>query len=101
MKGYPKFLSTKADYEYVRNNFPKEAWAKDFQDLLDTQYEWMYVKDLADGEIGLSDDTHKIEIDSEQFGGDGTRRQYEYVYNPNCKLVQLGYTEDEVKEFLL
>lgn len=100
MKGYPKFLSTKADYEYVRSNFPKEAWAKDFQALLDTQYEWMYVKDLEDGEIGMSDDTHKIEIDSEQLGGDGTRRQYEYAYNPHCKLVQIGYTADEVKRFL-
>lgn len=31
MVGYPKSLKTKEDYEYVRNNFPKEMWKKIFR----------------------------------------------------------------------
>ena len=31
MRGYPKYLSTKADYEYVREHFSKEQWQADFQ----------------------------------------------------------------------
>lgn len=100
MRGYPKFLSTKSDYEYVRQHFPKEQWQSDFQALLDTRYDWFFVKELAKGEIGISDDTHKVEIDS-GFNGEETKNyQYELRYNPNCKLVQIGYTEEEIKAYL-
>ena len=46
MVGYPKSLKTKEDYEYVRNNFPKEMWKKDFQALLDSSYDWFFVEKL-------------------------------------------------------
>lgn len=98
MRNYPKVLQTKEDYEYVRQNFPKEEWQADFQALLDGQKAWFFVKELADGEIGMSDTTHKIEINN---GMDGNKRyQFELRYNPDCKLAQLGYNEDQVKEYL-
>ena len=37
MKGYPKNLNTKFDYLYVKENFKRELWEKDFQNLLDTR----------------------------------------------------------------
>lgn len=55
MRNYPKVLQTKEDYEYVRTNFPKEKWMGDFQSLLDTQYEWFLIKELASDEAEISD----------------------------------------------
>lgn len=102
MLGYPKTLKTKADYEYVRNNFPKEQWRAAFQNLLDTQNEWFFVKELAQGEAGQSDDTHKIVISPSFENEDGAAHNYQYElrYNPNCMLARVGYTVEEVEAIL-
>ena len=47
MKGYPKNLNTKFDYLYVKENFKKDLWEKDFQNLLDTRMDWFFVKNLT------------------------------------------------------
>lgn len=96
MKGYPAILNTRQDYEYVRLNFPKEMWKKDFQALLDIVHEWFFVKFLSENEQGIEDETHKIEVDKET----GVRSQYAYIFSSNCKLIQLGYTPEEVEGFL-
>lgn len=98
MKGFPNFLNTKEDYENVRKNFPKNQWLPNFQALLNSKKDWFFVKELEDGEIGLSDDTHKIEIqlDQEVEGGKHRRYQFELRENPNCLMNTLGYTEQEV-----
>ena len=44
MIGYPKHLNTKADYEYVRSNFPKEIWENDFRALLETTHDWFFIR---------------------------------------------------------
>lgn len=103
MKGYPKTLHTREDYEYVRINFPKSQWEKDFQFLLDSLYEWFFVKELLDGEEGIVDDTHKVEVqeaDEEQGIEKTTRYQFEWRLNPNCKLIELGYTVEQVQQYL-
>ena len=98
MRNYPNVLQTKEDYEYVRQNFPKEEWQADFQALIDGQKAWLFVKELDDAEIGMSDATHKIEINN---GIDSNKRyQFELRYNPDCKLARLGYTEEQVKGYL-
>lgn len=96
MKGYPAFLNTKQDYEYVRMNFPKEVWKKDFQALLENVYEWFFTNIIPEGEQGIEDETHRIKVDNET----GVRSQYAYMFNSNCKLIQLGYTPEEVEGFL-
>lgn len=98
MKGYPKHLNTKEDYEYVRHNFPKEVWEDDFKNLLDTQYDWFFEKELAENEEGLTDTTHKV-VENEQ-DDKVTRSQYKWDYNPFCKLARIGYTEQEVQDIL-
>ena len=35
MKGVPKYLNTKEDYDYVKANFPREVWEKFYRELLD------------------------------------------------------------------
>lgn len=98
MKGYPKHLNTKEDYEYVRQNFSKEVWEEDFKNLLDTQYDWFFEKELAEGEEGIIDTTHKV-VENEQ-DGKATHAQYKWDYNPFCKLARIGYTEQEVQDIL-
>lgn len=100
MRGIPKHLNSKADYEYMRQNFPREEWEPVFQHLLDTQKDWFYVKELAKGEIGLSDDTHRVVVDSGMNGQETKNYQYELRYNTDCTMAKLGYTEDEVKAIL-
>lgn len=96
MVGYPKSLNTKEDYEFVRKNFPKENWRKDFQDLLDTRMDWFNVGALEKGESGVVDDSHRIVADEQT----GEKYQYEYKENPNCRMKALGYTADEVEKIL-
>ena len=97
MKGFPNFLNTKEDYENIRRDFPKEQWLPCFQKLLSSRQDWFFVKELADGEIGLSDETHKVEIQlDQQENGKHLRYQFELRENPNCLMNTLGYTEQEV-----
>lgn len=101
MIGYPKHLNTKFDYEFVRDNFPKENWESDFQALLDSQYEWFFVKYLEDDDEGITDDTHKVVEEAGPKESETKKRsQYEYRHNPDCLLCRLGFTEEEVKEAL-
>ena len=91
MVGFPMSLNTKADYEYVRTNFPAEQWKPVYQDLLDTMYDWF---NTGTTETGTDDDTHKIVTQT------GIKYQYEKKIDQNCKLMRLGYTETEVKAIL-
>lgn len=96
MYGYPKALKTKEDYEYVRNYFPKELWKKDFQALLDTQYDWFFIDKLLKNEGVVLKKNQRIEYNEEL----DERYLYEYKYNPNCKLATIGYSEEEVQSIL-
>jgi len=98
MVGYPKHLNTKEDYYFVKDDFPKEQWAKDWQALLDSVNDWFFVKELKQGEIGIADDTHKVVVDVQTEPSKSY--QYEYKANQNCKLFTIGMTIDEVEKAL-
>ena len=103
MIGYPKILNTKEDYLYVQKHFGKSKWKKDFQDLLDTMRDWFDVGEVESVEAGQTDETHRV-IPIEHENADGektvTFMQQEFRINENCRLYQLGFTEDEVKDLL-
>lgn len=98
MVGYPKRLNTKEDYEYVRTHFHKVEWEKDFENLLTTQYDWFFVRELGvDEKIDVGDERqYKIVTDEER----GVNSLYEWQYNENCKLAKVGYTVAEVEGIL-
>lgn len=101
MKGLPKFLNTKEDYLYVRDNFPKEQYAPFFYALLDTRMDWFFVGILQKEEDGIEDATHRIEkVNQAGELNLDTLYQYELKENPNCKLLQLGFTVKEVEDIL-
>lgn len=92
MEGYPKHLNCKADYEYVRQNFPREMWEHSFKSMLDT-CAWFNTGEV---EEGVTDDTHKVEEDKET----GKKCQFEWRENPDCTLNRIGYTKEEVESIL-
>lgn len=103
MQGYPKTLNTKEDFMYVKEHFPKSAWQQDFQDLLDTRYEWYDVEVVESPESGITDDTHRvIPLEHEDSEGNKTTTymQQEYRFNENCRMLRLGFTADELETAL-
>lgn len=97
MVGYPKFLNTKEDYEYVRANFPREQWEPDFKALLNERYEWFNLGEIEDE--GVTDDTHKV-VEDKRDDETVVRYQYEYKENENARIYRLGYTVEEVEAIL-
>lgn len=96
MKGFPKHLNTREDYEYIKANFPEEKWKPEYQLLLDSEYAWFFVQTLDSEDAGVTDATHKV-VTEEKMDGEGViYQQYEYRVNPTCKLLRLGFTHDEV-----
>lgn len=100
MKGYPKNLNSKADYLYVKANFPREQWQKSWSILLDNLNAWYFVKELENREAGVEDDTHKIVEEKKVDSDEVIYQQYELRECPSCKLFRLGFTVDEVETAL-
>lgn len=102
MKGYPKHLNTREDYEYVRANFPRKKWEKDFKNLLNTEA-W-YAVGTYDTKEGLAEDaTHKVEgstTTNENGEEVTTYGYYELKDNPLAKIYRIGYTKEEVQAVL-
>lgn len=97
MYGYPKRLNTKQDYYFVKENFPKEQWQKDWQALLDSEKNWFPVKTYKKSGYGTEDETHKIVVQEPmEEGGQTYYIQMEYKADPNCKMARLGFTREEV-----
>ena len=100
MKGYPQHLNTKADYMYVRENFPREQWLPDFQALLDSTHDWFFVKNLDSQEDGLVDSTHKVVEFKNIETKEVTYDQYVLKEYNNALLFRLGFTVDEVEKLI-
>ena len=71
-------------------------WKKDFNNLLETEYNWFFIKVLEDNEEIEQNFVQKIVTDPQT----GVRSLYIWKQDPNCKLLQLGYTEQEVINIL-
>jgi hypothetical protein len=102
MKGFPGYLNTRADYEYVRDNFPPEQWRSRFQALLDERFSWLPVGPLAEGAPGVEDASHRV---VEHYDGTGqavvSRVQEEFREDPAALIFRLGFTVEEVEDALL
>lgn len=100
MKGYPKNLNTKEDYLYAAQNFPKEMWGKDFQNLLSSESDWMYAGELPNKAAGVEDIYHRIEENTDPQTGAISYTQYEWKSNPDAKIYRLGFTIAEVQNII-
>lgn len=100
MIGFPKWFNTKQDYLYVKEHFPREQWLPHFQALLDTRMAWLNVGKLESPEQGITDETHKVVKVGGEDGMPVEYYQYEYKEDPNCRLLRLGFTVEEVEQII-
>lgn len=100
MKGYPKYLNSKADYLYVIEHFPKEKWAPDLQALLDDRVKWIATGKLDNPAKGITGAIHKIEIVESVDKTETEYYQYEFKEDKNCKLLKLGFNKKEIENYL-
>ena len=99
MRGNPKHLNSRFDFEYVKENCEVSYWLPRWKGLLEDRYMWVPQGEVGSVEAGITDETHMVEVSREmdQFGEDKvTYTQLERFENPDSKFVQLGFTEEEV-----
>ncbi len=100
MKGFPKYLNTKFDVEFCLANFPDDAKAFLTKKITEVS-QWLLVGKLAEGDAGITDDTHKIVENKEMTTGEITERyQYEFKDDPNCELFRLGFSVEEATSLI-
>lgn len=102
MKGTPKFINSRDDYIYIKENCPPEFWKPIWKGLLDTHYYWEATDILKKEEQCIVDNTHRYEILLPVEGSNDPVRyqQYELKENLDCDLVRFGFTEEEIKAAL-
>ncbi len=100
MDGFPKHLNTRGDYEVIKELFSEEQWKQAYQELVDTSIGWLMTSKLEDEQSGVTDDTHEVREVKDHEGNVTERYQYEYKLDPNCKLLRLGFTVEEVEAVL-
>ena len=94
MNGKLRIINSVADIEYAVANLPKDEWAPELMTLIsdDSVYMWSWVKELADGEAGQEDATHRIE-EMHEMDAEGkekvVRIQYEKVWNPLAQIFRM------------
>lgn len=99
MKGFPKHLNSKQDYEYIKANFPKTEWQPCWKALLSESKQWFYTGTLNAAADGITDETHKI-ITSKDNDNDDIYMQYELKTDTSSDMIRLGFTEDEINSAL-
>lgn len=93
MKGFPKYINTKADLDNLINLYPQET-KQYVQTLINTKDNWFPIELIGDG---LTDDTHKVYVDPETQ----EKTQYELREDPNGPLFRLGFGSiKEAKDFI-
>ena len=99
MIGFPKHLNSKFDYEYVKDNFPRQEWEHLYKGMLDEEKAWFCVKKLDPNESGYNDTDRKV-IEFLNNEGEIERYQYEFLNDPNSTMALIGYNKEEIINIL-
>ena len=98
MRGFPKVLNSRQDYENVVNDFGYTAKVKRaYEGLLNTAEKYKFDKELA-AESDLTGPEPEYKVMTQEEEGKEKIVQYKLVDNPNGKIFKLGFTIDEVQE---
>lgn len=105
MRGLPRNLNSKFDYEFIKNNTEPEYWKPLWHGLLDSLYVWKIEKELNSETEGKEDSTHRIAKYLDEINSTEENKIYKYyqevkVKNELSDLVRFGFTEKEIKETL-
>ena len=101
MRGYPKHINTKKDFENVMESYPKDMWLPELKELLDDEFAWFTTGTLADGDEGKTDATHRVASYEDPASGKTTRTQEEWRVNPLCRMYQMGFTHTQVARLVV
>ena len=99
MNGYPKHINSKEDILNLKADYPIET-KKFLEGLIEASNDWIVVKELEDGEVGIEDNTHKV-VENKTDDVVTSRYQFEYMEDSNAYLFKLGFTSvDEVNNLI-
>jgi hypothetical protein len=101
MRGFPKVLNSRQDYENIISDFGYTAKVKRaYQGLLNTAEKYKFDKELA-AESDRTGTEPEYKVMNEQ-NEDGSEKivQFKLVDNPNGKIFRLDFTIDEVEEVI-
>lgn len=102
MKGFPKHLNSKADYYYIKDNFPEKKWRPYWQALLDERFRWMDDHVISGSDEGITDETHRVSSYTTTDTTTGEEVtvyvQQEYKKNPGSDFWRMGFTVEEVEK---
>ena len=95
MRGFPKHINTKQDIENLLPLYPEETKAV-VQRLLEGRETWQETGVVADGKLGVVDDTHQV-VERPTEDGKTVKVQMEKREDPRCRLYQLGLSKEEAE----
>ena len=99
MKDFPKHINSKEDILNLKAEYPIET-KKFLEGLIEASNDWIVVKELEDGEVGIEDNIHKV-VENKTDDVVTSRYQFEYKEDSNAYLFKLGFTSlQEVKDMI-
>lgn len=93
MRGFPKYLNSKQDYQNCLTDYPEET-KSELQRLLDSRFVWVDTELLANDAAGTTDATHRV------VNSDEGKIQQELVEDSNSELLRLGFTVQEAEDII-
>lgn len=99
MRGIPKNLNSKFDYEYIKEHYSKKDWQDAWQSLLDNRYQWFITAKLEKKENGIEDEVHRVK-EITDMDNNVEYYQEEYMTDVNSHFVKFGFTKEEVEAAL-
>jgi len=104
MRGFPKHLNTREDYDLVHaavlaGELPADKLLAAYDALLNTRQHYVFDRTLAADEPADGEEPEYRVMVEEQEGGTMQRTQYKLVDNPDARLCQLGFTVTEIEAF--
>ena len=100
MRGFPKVLNSRQDYENVINDFGYTVKVKRaYQGLLNTAKKYEFDKELA-AESDRTGPEPEYKVMTQEEEGTEKIVQFKLVDNPNGKIFRLGFTVNEVQEVI-
>jgi hypothetical protein len=96
MKGFPKSFNTKKDVMLCLEQWPEKTKSY-ISAMLANRFAWLIEKQLAEGEAGVTDETHKVTEVRDEAGTVVERYQMAWEEDPTAQLFRLGFTVSEAE----
>lgn len=100
MRGFPKVLNSRQDYENIVSGFGyTEKVKRAYQGLLNTAEKYKFDKELA-AESERTGPAPEYKVMTQEEEGTEKIVQFKLVDNTDGKIFKLGFTIDEVEEVI-